>query len=77
MDNTMETKIRARLEELRGMLQNDGGDLEVVEIVGTVVKLRLQGACGACPHATATLKLGIERSLQEDIDPSITVERVT
>jgi Fe-S cluster biogenesis protein NfuA len=73
----METKIRARLEELRGMLQNDGGDLEVVEIVGTVVKLRLQGACGSCPHATATLKLGIERSLQEDIDPSITVERVT
>ena len=58
------------------MLQADGGDLEVVEIDGTNVKLRLQGACGGCPHATTTIKSGIERSLRESVDPSITVERV-
>ncbi|MBM4143536.1 MAG: NifU family protein [Lentisphaerae bacterium] len=72
----MEEKIRQRLEDLRGMLQADGGDLEVVAIAGTDVKLRLKGACGGCPHATMTVKQGIERILQSEIDPAINVERV-
>ena len=37
----MDEKIRAKLEELRKMLQADGGDLEVVEIKDKLVKLRL------------------------------------
>ena len=69
----MEQKIRAKLEELRSMLQGDGGDLEVVEIVGKAVKLRLRGACCGCPHASITIKQGIERALQEEIDKEITV----
>ena len=72
----MEEKIKAKLEELRGMLQRDGGDLELVGIEGSTVKLRLTGACGGCPHATVTIKQGIERILQSDVDSSIIVERV-
>ena len=72
----MEEKIRAKLEELRGMLQADGGDLEVVGIAEKRVSLRLTGACGGCPHATMTIKQGIERILRESIDPAIEVERV-
>jgi len=72
----MEERIRAKLEEMRGMLQADGGDLEVVSIEGEVVSLRLKGACGGCPHAMVTLKQGIERVLREQVDESITVERV-
>ena len=72
----MEEQIREKLEELRKFLQADGGDLEVVGIEGTTVKLRLKGACGACPHAIMTLKGGIERRLKEDVDENITVERV-
>jgi Fe-S cluster biogenesis protein NfuA len=72
----MEDKIRSRLEELRSMLQADGGDLEVVSIAGSDVKLRLTGACGGCPHATMTIKQGIERILRKDVDPTITVEQV-
>ena len=72
----MEAQIRAKLEELRGMLQADGGDLEVVEIADKTVKLRLKGACGGCPHATMTIKQGIERILRESVDPAIQVERV-
>jgi Fe-S cluster biogenesis protein NfuA len=71
----MEEKIKAKLEELRGMLQADGGDLELVSIAGKTVTLKLHGACGCCPHATATLKQGIERVLRETIDPAIMVER--
>ena len=69
-------KITDRLEELRVHLQADGGDLEVVEITGKVVQLRLRGACGGYPHAMMTLKGGIERILREEIDPEIVVERV-
>lgn len=72
----MENKIRLKLEELRGMLQADGGDLEVVTIRGAEVQLRLKGACGGCPHATMTIKQGIERILREAVDESITVMQV-
>ena len=72
----MEQKIRAKLEQTRGMLQTDGGDLEIVAIDGLKVQLRLTGACGCCPHATMTIKQGIERILKEEVDPQITVEQV-
>lgn len=68
-------QIKAKLEELRSHLQADGGDMEVVSIEGDTVTLRLKGACGCCPHATMTLKDGIERILREEIDSNITVER--
>ncbi len=72
----MEEKIKARLEELRKMLQADGGDMELVGIEGKTVRLRLTGACGGCPHATMTIKGGIERILKEEIDKDIVVEQV-
>ena len=72
----MEAKIRATLEELRGFLQADGGDMEVISSVGTVVNRKLQGACGCCPHATMTIKHGIERALREKVDEKIVVEQV-
>jgi Fe-S cluster biogenesis protein NfuA len=74
--HAMDEKIRAKLEELRSMLQADGGDLEVVEIKDKLVKLRLKGACGGCPHATMTIKQGLERILRESVDADITIERV-
>ncbi len=72
----MEEQIRAMLEDLRGMLQADGGDLEVISIEGKKVQLALRGACGTCPHATATIRDGIQRVLRENLDPEIEVERV-
>ena len=61
---------------LSQIVERDGGDLELVGIEGSTVKLRLTGACGGCPHATVTIKQGIERILQSDVDSSIIVERV-
>ena len=72
----MEEKIKARLEELRSLLQADGGDMELVAIEGKNVYVRLKGACGGCPHATITIRDGIQRILREEIDPEITVERI-
>lgn len=72
----MEDKIKAKLDELRPMLQADGGDMELIAIEGKTVKLMLKGACGGCPHATITIRDGIQRILREEIDAEITVERV-
>ena len=55
------------LDELRPFLMADGGNVEVVEIDGPIVKVRLQGACGSCPSSTMTLKMGIERKMRESI----------
>ena len=59
------------LDELRPFLAADGGNVELVEIDGPIVNLRLQGACSSCPSSTMTLKMGIERKLREEI-PEIT-----
>ncbi len=59
--------VETVLDELRPFLQADGGNVEVVEIDGPIVKVRLQGACGSCPSSTMTLKMGIERKLREAI----------
>ena len=72
----MEQQIREKLETIRPMLQQDGGDMDIVEIEGTNVKLRMRGACGGCPHASVTIKQGIERILREEIDEGIVVEGV-
>ena len=55
------------LDELRPFLMADGGNVEVVEIDGPIVKVRLQGACGSCASSTMTLKMGIERKMRESI----------
>lgn len=72
----MQEKVAKVIEEVRPMLQADGGDVELVEVDDSgVVKLRLQGACAGCPGAQMTLKNGIERMLREKVDPGIVVEQ--
>ncbi|NJK49359.1 NifU family protein [Candidatus Gracilibacteria bacterium] len=63
------------LDEMRPYLMADGGNVELVEIDGPIVKLRLQGACGSCPSSTMTLKMGIERRLREIIPEIAEVEQ--
>ena len=55
------------LDELRPFLMADGGNVEVGELDGPIVKVRLQAACGSCPSSTMTLKMGIERKMREAI----------
>ena len=62
------------LDELRPFLMADGGNVEIAEIDGPIVKVRLQGACGSCPSSTMTLKMGIENLLKHYI-PEVTEVR--
>ncbi|WP_013323367.1 NifU family protein [Gloeothece verrucosa] len=68
--------VETVLDEMRPYLMADGGNVELVEIDGPIVKLRLQGACGSCPSSTMTLKMGIERRLREYIPEIVEVEQV-
>jgi len=67
--------VETVLDELRPYLISDGGNVELVEIEGPIVRLRLQGACGSCPSSTMTLKMGIERRLREMIPEIAEVEQ--
>lgn len=71
-------QIQESLDKIRPYLQADGGDVELVDVTdeGTVVQVRLQGACGGCPGATMTLKMGIERALRRDVPGVERVEAV-
>jgi Fe-S cluster biogenesis protein NfuA len=68
--------VETVLDELRPYLMSDGGNVEVVELDGPVVRVRLQGACGSCPSSMMTLKMGIERRLREFIPEISEVEQV-
>ncbi|MCQ2595929.1 MAG: NifU family protein [Treponemataceae bacterium] len=73
----LEAKVKEGLEQMRPQLQADGGDLEYVGMRdGSVVQVKLTGACGGCPMATMTLKMGIERFLKDTIPEVTEVEQV-
>jgi len=71
-----EENVEIVLDEVRPYLMADGGNVELVEIDGLVVFLRLQGACGSCPSSMTTMTMGIQRRLQERIPEIADVEQV-
>ncbi len=71
-DESFEAKVKAALDMFRPQLQADGGDMEFISIdEQNRVHLRLVGACGSCPMALMTLKMGVERYLK-DACPEVT-----
>ena len=63
----MRDKVEEVLDKIRPSLMADGGNVELIAVNDGVVKVRLTGACGGCPMATLTLKMGIERTLKNEI----------
>jgi len=54
-------KVKNVLEQIRPYLQQDGGDIEFVNLTeDNIVNVQLQGACGSCPYSLMTLKGGVE-----------------
>ena len=67
MEQDLQSQVLTVLDRVRPMLQADGGDVEFVKIEDGLVHVRLQGACGTCPMAQMTLKMGIEREIQKEV----------
>ena len=58
-------QVEAALDTIRPAIAMDGGNVELLDIEGGVVTLRMMGARGGCPMSTMTLKRGIEQRLRE------------
>jgi len=69
-------EVKKALEEIRPILQADGGDVELIGVEDGVVRLKLIGACSGCAMAKMTLKMGIERRLREKVPQIKGVEEV-
>ena len=70
-------RVQAVLEMMRPMIQEDDGDIELVEVTHEgVVKIRFKGACVGCPSSANTLHNGIERTLKQRVPEVIGVEAV-
>jgi len=64
----MQDQVEKVIEQLRPVIQADGGDLELVNVSDDgVVTLRLQGSCTGCDSATMTLRNGIERWIRTKV----------
>lgn len=61
-------QIHIALDQLRPFLNDDGGDIEFIEITDDfVVKVKLLGACKSCSMSSMTLKGGVEETLKRFI----------
>lgn len=61
----LETRVLGALEKSRPYLKSHGGNVELVAIEESVVRLRMQGSCHGCPSSAVTLKLAIEQAIHE------------
>ena len=61
----MEQRVLDALGEVRPYLESHGGNVELLGIEGSSVRLRLQGSCSGCPSSAMTLKLAIENAIQK------------
>jgi len=71
-------KLQNIIEQVRPYLQQDGGDVNLVDLTDDgVVLVELTGACGSCPYSTMTLKNGIESVIKKAIPEIKEVSQVT
>ena len=73
----MREQVEQVIQQLRPMVQSDGGDLELVDVTEAgVVLVRFHGACVGCPSSSLTLQSGIERNLKQYVPEVTGVEAV-
>ena len=75
-EDRMRENVEKALQKIRPALQADGGDIELVDVVDGIVKVRLTGACGGCPMSQMTLKMGVEKVLKQQVPEVKSVETV-
>lgn len=63
--------------EIRPSLQHDGGDIELVDVIGNRVLVATRGTCASCQASEQTLKNFVESKLRELVLPELVVEEVS
>jgi NifU-like protein len=62
--------------EIKPALEKDGGGIELVDVDGNAVSVKLHGACATCSASQVTLKHYVEEKLKELVAPELIVEEV-
>ncbi len=76
-DESLITRVKKGLEEVRPYLASDGGDLSLVKITSDlVVFIRFEGACKSCDVNQMTLRLGVEEAVKKHAPEIKTVETI-
>jgi len=60
--------------EIRPSLRHDGGDVDLIDVVGNRVIVATRGSCATCHASQVTLKGFVESKLRETVSPDLTVE---
>lgn len=63
--------------EIRPSLKHDGGDIELIDVIGNRVLVATRGACAACKASDITLKHFVELKLRDLVSPELVIEEVT
>jgi len=72
----MKDRVQKVVERIRPAVQMDGGDIQLIDVVDGLVRLRLVGSCSGCPSSMMTLKQGIERAIRAEVPEIVGVEAV-
>lgn len=72
----MQKALKVIDEEIRPALAADGGDIELVDVDGPIVKVSLRGRCSQCRSSEVTIRNLVEKMLREHVEPEIVVEEV-
>ena len=62
-------------EEVKPRLNLDGGSIELIDIQGNIISVRMLGMCGGCANAKNTIKSFVEKVLKEKLDSSLEVRQ--
>jgi Fe-S cluster biogenesis protein NfuA len=73
----MKDRVEKVINRIRPAVQMDGGDIELIDVVDGLVRLRLVGSCSGCPSSTMTLKMGIERAIRAEVPEITGVEAIS
>ncbi len=57
-------------------LRKDGGDIELIDVDGNKIKVKLSGRCGVCNRSQLTLTHFVEATLKEHVDDNIEIIQV-
>lgn len=73
----MREKVEEALNEVRSVLQADGGGVSLVDVTDDgIVKVQLEGRCAGCPMSQMTLQMVIQQHLQAKVPEVKAVEAV-
>jgi len=62
--------------EIKPALKKDGGDIELIDVDGNIVLVKLRGTCATCSASQVTLKNYVETKLRELVTSELVVEEV-